>query len=105
MYDIEEIKPLCTDENILLTAHVLNRMKKRGIQYSDMVYAIRNGEIIEQYENDTPCPSCLVLGYTPSNSPLHTVLSVDGETIWIITAYYPSSDKWDDLFKNRKAVK
>jgi hypothetical protein len=102
---MEKIKPFCKDENIVLTVHVRERMKKRGVWYSDMVAAVANGEIIERYEDDSPYPSCLILGHATSNLPLHVVIGIGDDKLWVITTYYPTLDKWEDGFRIRKAVK
>lgn len=33
----------------------------------------------------------LVLGNSISNNPLHTVVGITPENLWIITAYYPDT--------------
>ena len=68
----------------------------------DVMELIWNGEIIEQYPEDFPVPSCLVLGFTVRKRALHAVLSTDGTWIYLITAYYPSSDEWEEDMKTRK---
>ncbi|MCL1806365.1 MAG: DUF4258 domain-containing protein [Oscillospiraceae bacterium] len=47
-----------------VTKHARIRLAERGITVNDLQNAIRTGEIIKQYEDDTPFPSCLVLGRT-----------------------------------------
>ena len=37
-----------------------------------------------------------------AEKPLHTVVATNGERLWIVTAYYPSHDKWMDDLKTRK---
>ena len=61
-----------------------------------------DGEIIEQYEDDMPFPSCLILGRSSLGKPIHVVLSTDGNYIYIITAYYPDELKWRDDYKVRR---
>ncbi len=51
------------------------------------------------YYDDYPCPSCLVLGYDINNKILHVVCGVSEETVHMITAYYPSTDKWKEDMK------
>ena len=101
---VKDIKSLCHDDTIVITVHARERMKKRNISYDYLVLALSNGEIIEQYEDDNPYPSCLVLGYTSDNRPLHVVISIGSGVIWGITTYYPTLDKWEDDYKTRKAV-
>ena len=49
-----------------------------------------HGEIIENYPDDFPHPSCLIYGYTINDrSVIHVVVSCNGENIGIINAYFP----------------
>ena len=65
---------------------------------------INNGEIIEQYPDDYPFPSCLILGITINGEYVHVVVSMDEGKIYLITAYKPSLDKWESNLKTRKRV-
>ncbi len=60
------------------------------------------GEIIEQYPDDYPYPSCLTLGNMTTNKPLQAVIGTNGLQLWIITAYYPAPEKWMDDLKTRR---
>ena len=91
--DIEELRKLCSSGAIKWTAHVLARLQERGIAA---------GRIIDQYPEDYPYPSCLVLGATVAGKVLHTVVGIGGGYIWLITAYYPSPLKWNEDFSVRK---
>ena len=102
--NIENLRILCTDETIVITDHTVRRIVKRSINYDDIKQVILNGEIIEQYPNDYPFPSCLILGIASDDRPLHLVVGLGDGKLWIITAYYPSLDKWENDFKTRKAV-
>lgn len=84
------------------TYHVMTRLIQRGISTDDVEYAIMNGEIIEKYPEDTPYPSCLVLGILTQGRPLHVVCGVAPDKLWFITAYYPNLDEWEPDFKRRK---
>lgn len=92
---IDELRKLCTDDTMVLTQHLSLRLRERGIQFEDVKQAIQSGEIIERYPEDYPYPSCLVLGITILRNPLHVVCGLGGGLIWVITAYNPSSDKWE----------
>ncbi|MBQ8210073.1 MAG: DUF4258 domain-containing protein [Clostridia bacterium] len=65
--NIEILQSFCNDESIMMTNHVFNRMIERGIEYDDIKNAVLTGKIIEQYPDDFPYPSCLVLGYTKND--------------------------------------
>ncbi|SDA31110.1 protein of unknown function [Ruminococcus sp. YE71] len=104
MLDIEELKRMIkNDDHVIVSGHAAQRLRVRGIRYGDIVSAVDNGEIIEQYPEDYPYPSCLVLGMALNKRYLHVVCGSDGEYIWIITAYYPSEDKWLDDYKTRRS--
>lgn len=63
---------------------------------------IFSGEIIEQYPEDFPFPSCLIFGYTNDNKVIHVVASDEGTASRIITAYIPNTDKFNEDLKTRK---
>ena len=102
MLDINELRHLCHDKNIAITKHANNRLKERDISIDDIKYAIQSGEIIRQYEDDKPSPSCLILGVAESNIRIHVVASMDADVLYIITAYYPDSDEWESDLKTRR---
>lgn len=63
------------------------------------------GEIIEDYPDDYPYPSSLVLGQSISGQPLHLVCGIGNNTLFVITAYKPNSEKWEADWKTRKECK
>ena len=81
---------------------MLVRLFQREITTDDVVYAIQNGEIIEQYPLDYPYPSCLVLGIALNNKHIHVVCGLGLNELWLITAYYPNPDEWTNDLKTRK---
>lgn len=99
---IEEIKRLCDRSKIKWSAHCLERMQERDITRADVKNCLNNGEIIEDYPDDFPHPSCLVFGYTVNNKVIHVVVGNDGGYIYIITAYFPNTAKFEDDLKTRK---
>ena len=72
------------------SVHCFERMQERDISRADVKNCILNGEIIEDYTNDFPYPSCLIFGYTIKEKGIHVVAGSDGEYVYIITAYFPN---------------
>lgn len=68
----------------------------------DVICCVENGKIIEQYENDKPFPSCLILGVELKGKYIHVVVSCNEDYIYLITAYYPDEQLWQDNFKTRR---
>jgi len=60
MIDVMNIGDLYRKGNIILTHHFLERINKRKIKLAQVKTAINMGDIIEQYPNDYPHPSCLM---------------------------------------------
>lgn len=102
MFSIEEFQKMNQLDKIAITKHARERLEERRISVDDIVSCIKIGEIIKQYEDDKPLPSCLVLGKSIEGKPLHIVVSKDEEFIYLITAYYPDITQWEDDFKTRK---
>lgn len=103
MITIEKLREIISDtDRIIATRHALSRMKERGITIEDITEAIATGSIIEQYPDDKPFPSCLVLGNSVCGKALHIVCSADKEIMWLISSYYPDAEKWTDNKIRRK---
>lgn len=102
MIDIELLRKLNKPEQIAITEHARQRLIERGIAVNDIIRCIAEGEIIKQYEDDKPFPSCLILGMAVNDCYIHVVVSHDDEFIYLITAYYPDTQVWESDFKTRR---
>lgn len=100
MLNIEEIRAKIKDGNYRLTVHTAIRSKERGISTTDMETAIVNGEIIKEYSDDKPFPSCLIYGRTSDGVPLHIVCTL-APVSDIITFYFPDEKLWLDFRMRR----
>ena len=67
--------------------HAAERSRQRGIIARDIKCAVMNGEIIESYPDDFPFPSCLILGRTPDNVPIHVCMSDEGTSGRILSRH------------------
>lgn len=100
--DIHKIRTLFQNRSVKWSAHCLERMQERDILRDDVISCVLRGEIIEDYPNDFPYPSCLIFGYTTQDKVLHIVIGADETTAYVITAYYPSTDKFEADLRTRK---
>lgn len=80
--------------------HALERMLERSISRDEVMQCARHGEIIESYPEDFPYPSSLVLQI--EGKILHIVMALNGEECYVITAYRPNVDEFENDFKTRK---
>lgn len=102
MIDIKVLRGYYEVDKVFVTAHASERFRQRGIKAKDIREAVGNGEIIEQYTDDYPYPSCLILGMSAKKEYIHVVMSDEGNSSRIITAYFPSAEKWEPDLKTRK---
>ena len=102
LLNISDLQNLCHDESIAITKHAKNRLVERTITVDDIKSAIQTGQIIKQYEDDKPFPSCLLLGTTVKNKYIHVVVSIDDGYLYLITAYYPDENECESDLKTRK---
>jgi hypothetical protein len=102
LIDIERIREYYNNGAVYTTGHADLRFRQRGIKAKDIRNVVMTGEIIEQYPNDKPFPSCLIMGKSVSGRVIHTVISDEGSCSGFITAYYPDEDIWEDDYKTRK---
>ena len=82
--------------------HALERMLERDISRAEVKMTLKNGEIIENYETDVPFESALF--FYVDSKPIHVVASLDEatNTIYIITAYVPSTTHFNTDLKTRR---
>ncbi len=78
-------------------------MHERCITEEEVEHAIASGAIIENYPDDTPYPSALLLGHA-GTKPIHVVYAIDVEDGLriIITVYEPDLKIWHDDLKTRR---
>ncbi len=105
MIDINNLRSYYAKERVIITIHAQERLRQRGIRAKDVRNCIMTGEIIEQYPDDFPFPSCLVFGKSVNGKILHVVASDEGTGSRIITAYFPDNIKFEDDLKTRKERK
>ncbi|NBJ93088.1 DUF4258 domain-containing protein [Parablautia muri] len=102
MITIEQLKALNKPENIAVTEHARIRLYERHLNIDDIVNGINSGEIIKQYSDDRPLPSCLILGFSVKSKYIHIVASCDTDFIYLITAYFPNPTMWENDLRTRK---
>ena len=79
-------------------------MFQRSIDEEDVRRVLETARLIEEYPDDQPYPSRLVLGWSGSR-PIHIVIAdnyVDNEVI-VVTVYEPDPDGWEPDFTRRRS--
>lgn len=92
------------EQRLTFRVHAIERMFQRGIDVSDVRCVLNGGEVIENYPEDEPFPSRLILGWREGR-PIHIVAADDGkgDETFIITVYEPNPDLWEPGFRRRRS--
>ncbi len=92
-----------TIKKLVFRIHALQRMAQRGISPGDIRQSLEQCMVVEDYPDDNPYPSCLVLGWI-GKRPLHIVIAeiIESRETIVITVYEPDSNKWMPGFMRRK---
>jgi hypothetical protein len=91
--DLERIKKYVEEDDFVISTHARIRMFQRNVSTDDIKGTVLKGEIIEEYIDDEPCPSALMLGFL-ENIPYHVVVAECEDHVRIVTVYIPEEDKW-----------
>ncbi|MBF8266237.1 MAG: hypothetical protein HW384_2101 [Dehalococcoidia bacterium] len=88
--------------NYRLSSHAEHEREADQITKVELDEALfsSQAEIIEDYPNDSRGPSCLILGFTSQNKPLHVVMGLLDKII-IITVYRPTPKEWTNWRERR----
>ncbi|OEU41860.1 hypothetical protein BGV40_12690 [Methanosarcina sp. Ant1] len=91
----DKLKHFFTEDAFIISNHARVRMFQRNISTENIKEVIFQGQIIEDYPEDDPCPSALFFGYSEGR-PCHVVVAGCEDHIRIITVYIPENNKWID---------
>ena len=103
-----QIRRCFETDAVYYTTHAKNEMMEEAlgrISDEEVYETILSGEIIENYHEDKPYPSCLIYGNTRRTRPLHVVCAYNKQEtmVIIITVYEPDSARWIN-YKRRKQI-
>ena len=71
--NIQDIIEAIETKQVRILDHARDEAKEDSLMLNDIFHSVRNGEIIEDYSNDKPYPSCLIYGKIDRKEPLHSV--------------------------------
>jgi hypothetical protein len=91
-------------KRLTFRVHAIQRTFERGVTVADVRAVLATGERMEEYPDDTPYPSRLVLGWCESR-PIHVVCSENAPAreVIVVTVYQPDPERWEPDFKRRRS--
>ena len=101
---IEQISQAIQDGKVLITDHADEEAENDHLAFQEIADSVMKGETIEDYPDDHPYPSYLILGFTQEGSPIHSVWAYNSVSGWavLVTVYRPDPDRWVDWRKRKK---
>ena len=102
--DIFNIIESIRDNRIRITDHADEEAHADSLLFDELFFSVFQGEIIEDYPDDRPYPSCLIFGRTFKGEPVHSVWGYNKQNRWavLITVYRPDPSKWIDWRRRRR---
>ncbi len=77
--NIEDIREALLYSRFRTSDHAGEEIEYDEITEEELAASVLDGEIIEEYPDDKPYPSCLVYGRTSSKAPIHSVWGYNEE--------------------------
>ena len=101
--EIEDIVHALYDKRVRVSDHADEEALADNLSFDEIAHSVEHGEILEDYPDDKPFPSCLIHGSTPGGDPVHSVWAYNRETAFavLITTYRPDPDRWIEWRKRR----
>lgn len=94
--DILDLVAAIRAECTFCTGHADKEAENDKLELQEIHASVLVGEIIETYPEDTPYPSCLVLGWIGPDKPIHTVWAYNAATGYavLVTVCRPDPRRW-----------
>ena len=102
--DINDIIEAIKINRVKISDHADEEAEGDRLTFDEIYFSVLHGEIIENYPDDKPYPSCLIFGNTFAGDPVHSVWAYNKQNKWavIITVYRPDPELWINWRKRRK---
>ncbi len=93
---VDSIRGAIQRSHVRISDHADEEAEADELTFDEIYYSVLRGEIIEDYPDDKPYPSCLIYGMTFSGDPVHSVWAYNNENQWavLVTVYRPDPDLW-----------
>ena len=101
--ELSDIIEAIRTDRVRITDHADEEANSDRLTFDEIYFSVFHGEIIEEYEDDRPYPSCLIYGKTFGGDPIHSVWAYNKKSQWavLITVYRPDPNRWVE-WRNRR---
>jgi len=91
---LQQIRAQAAANTIRITQHAQQEMVDDGFLLDEVLEAIANGSILEDYPGHRRGACCLLGGMARDGRPLHVVCTTAEPVLILITVYEPTPPKW-----------
>jgi hypothetical protein len=88
------IRAKAAANSLRVTQHAQQEMVEDAFVLDDVLHALSNATVIEDYPDHRRGACCLVSGSAPDQRPIHIVCTTTSAVLIIITVYEPKPPKW-----------
>jgi hypothetical protein len=99
--DILDIKQRVRNGRFRLSTHAEMEAGEENLEISQIVEAILDDDILEQYPDTGRGPSCLLIGFA-GQTPIHVVCGMQTGYVIIVTVYIPGPPKFVDPWTRQR---
>ena len=94
--DIDNIIGAIRHNRIRITDHADVEAANDRLTFDEIYFSVFNGDVIEDYAEDRPYPSCLIYGQSFKGDPIHSVWAFNEQSQYavLITVYRPDATQW-----------
>jgi len=102
---LEAIKKLVAAGQVRISEHGYDEIAADGIYVRDILAGVEKAAVVEDYPAFPKGRAVLVLQLDKDARPIHVVWGIPKGFTFpavVVTAYRPSSDRWDGTFTKRR---
>lgn len=99
MFSMEWIHSKILYSDYYFSKHGDQERQNDNLTVAEVEEALLRGQILEHYPDTGRGESCLVVGFTDNNQPIHIVCGRQREMLAIITLYIPTPPKFKNPFE------
>ena len=100
---INDVIEAILSDRVRISDHAYEESEDDQLTFDEVYNSVIHGEIIEEYPDDKPYPSCLILGQTFNADLVHSVWAYNRQNKWavVVTVYRPDPKIWINGRKRR----
>lgn len=102
---LEQVRALVARGEVRISLHGYEELTADGIHVREVLAALQQSVVVEDYPAYPKGPCVLVLEYDSTGEPIHVVWGVPSgrrSPAVLVTAYRPDPRKWDETWRGRR---